>query len=95
MSPFIIAVIVVVLLVCLTPVVGFALYPPMLWLSTRRRKPRTVGAAPALPSVSMLIAVRNGQTIIGDKIANALNLDYPSDRFEVIVASDGSTDRTE
>jgi cellulose synthase/poly-beta-1,6-N-acetylglucosamine synthase-like glycosyltransferase len=94
-SPFIIAVNVVVLLVCLTPVVGFALYPPMLWLSTRRRKPRTVGAAPTLPSVSMLIAVRNGETIVRDKIANALDLDYPSDRFEVIVASDGSTDRTE
>ena len=32
-------------------------------------------------SVSMLVAVRNAETRIGEKIRNSLDLDYPSDRF--------------
>jgi cellulose synthase/poly-beta-1,6-N-acetylglucosamine synthase-like glycosyltransferase len=47
-----------------------------------------------LPSVSMLVAVRNGAELIRAKIENALSLDYPSDLFEVVVFSDGSTDWT-
>lgn len=51
------------------------------------------GAA-ALPSVSLIIAAHDEEAVIGRKLANALELDYPRDRLEVIVASDGSEDRT-
>jgi glycosyltransferase involved in cell wall biosynthesis len=76
----------------------FALYPVALWVATRRLPPaRTQAALTAsgrTPSLSVIVAVRNGQEHIERKIRNALELDYPADRLEVIVVSDGSTDRT-
>jgi len=42
----------------------------------------------------LLIAAYNEEAEIGGRIENALELDYPADKFEIIIASDGSTDRT-
>lgn len=47
------------------------------------------------PSISVIVAVHNEERFIAEKLENTLSLDYPRDRLEVIVASDGSTDRTE
>ena len=47
-----------------------------------------------VPKVSMIISVYNEEGVIREKIENALSLDYPKNLFEVVVASDGSTDRT-
>lgn len=47
------------------------------------------------PAVSMIISVYNEEGVIREKIENALSLDYPEDLFEVLVVSDGSTDRTD
>ncbi|HEX7060227.1 MAG TPA: glycosyltransferase [Solirubrobacterales bacterium] len=47
-----------------------------------------------LPSVSLIIAAFDEEEVIADKVANALALDYPRERLEVIVASDGSDDAT-
>ena len=47
------------------------------------------------PSVSVVMVVRNEQQVLEEKLGNLLGLDYPSDEWEVIVVSDGSTDRTE
>lgn len=46
------------------------------------------------PRVSIIISVYNEEGVIGDKIRNALSLSYPEDLFEIVVVSDGSTDRT-
>jgi biofilm PGA synthesis N-glycosyltransferase PgaC len=46
------------------------------------------------PFVSFIVIVRNGEMVIAEKIKNCLALDYPRDRLEVIIASDGSEDRT-
>jgi cellulose synthase/poly-beta-1,6-N-acetylglucosamine synthase-like glycosyltransferase len=46
------------------------------------------------PHVSMIIAAYNEAQSIGDKLDNLLSLDYPRDRLEVIIASDGSDDGT-
>lgn len=46
------------------------------------------------PDVSLIIAAYDEQDVIAEKVANALALDHPRDRLEVIVASDGSSDRT-
>lgn len=46
------------------------------------------------PYVSMIIVVRNGEELIQKKIENAMSMEYPSDQYEIIVFSDGSTDRT-
>ena len=47
-----------------------------------------------LPRVSLIIPAHDEEQVIERKIANARALDYPSELFEVIVASDGSSDRT-
>jgi len=47
-----------------------------------------------LPFVSIIVVVRNGEAYIKDKLINCLTLDYPEERREVIVMSDGSTDGT-
>jgi cellulose synthase/poly-beta-1,6-N-acetylglucosamine synthase-like glycosyltransferase len=46
------------------------------------------------PSISLLIAAHNEAAVIQAKLQNALALDYPADKLEVVVASDGSTDET-
>jgi biofilm PGA synthesis N-glycosyltransferase PgaC len=47
------------------------------------------------PPLSVLIAARNEEANIGRKIEETLALDYPPDRLEIVVVSDGSTDRTD
>ncbi len=47
-----------------------------------------------LPSVSVVVAAYNEAEWIGRKIESTLGQEYPEDRLEVIVISDGSTDRT-
>jgi cellulose synthase/poly-beta-1,6-N-acetylglucosamine synthase-like glycosyltransferase len=47
-----------------------------------------------LPTVSLIVAAYDEEGVIERKVANARALDYPQGRLEIIVASDGSTDRT-
>ena len=47
------------------------------------------------PFVSIIIAAHNEEASIGAKLSNCLSLHYPADCLEIIVASDGSTDRTD
>src|SRR5690606_4160526 len=49
---------------------------------------------PLPPAVSLIIAAYNEEVVIEGKVRDALALEYPRDRLQVIVASDGSTDRT-
>jgi cellulose synthase/poly-beta-1,6-N-acetylglucosamine synthase-like glycosyltransferase len=48
----------------------------------------------ACPSVSVIISVYNEEGVIRDKIENCLALDYPKDKMEILVGSDGSDDGT-
>src|SRR5579872_5658295 len=49
----------------------------------------------ALPSVAMVVAAFNEEAVLAAKLANTWAIDYPSDRFELWVGSDGSTDNTD
>jgi cellulose synthase/poly-beta-1,6-N-acetylglucosamine synthase-like glycosyltransferase len=70
-------------------------YPLLLWgLARVWRARETVASGPATPPVSLVVAARNEESVIAGKVRNALALDYPRDALQVIVASDGSTDRT-
>ena len=63
----------------------------------RPAAPRAPAAAPPpdeLPTVSLIVAAYDEGAVIGRKVANALALDYPRERLEIVVASDGSTDGT-
>ena len=55
-------------------------------------RPRPVRAARHVPDVSILIAAYNEAAIIRRKLDNTRALDYPRERLEIIVASDGSDD---
>ncbi|WP_353117832.1 glycosyltransferase family 2 protein [Nitratidesulfovibrio sp.] len=48
-----------------------------------------------LPTVSILLSVYNEETVIAHKIANFHALEYPHDRMELCIVSDGSTDETD
>ena len=67
-------------------------YPLYLYLHARLR-PSPVKAAPITPSVTVLICAHNEEAVIGPKVENTLSQDYPGE-LEVLVVSDGSSDRT-
>jgi poly-beta-1,6-N-acetyl-D-glucosamine synthase len=73
---------------------AFVGYPALLFLRSRWRA-RPVLKTPILPSVSVVMAVHNEAEVLPAKLNNLAALDYPADRLEIIVTSDGSTDATE
>lgn len=57
--------------------------------------PKKQSAQDYFPLISVLVAAYNEEECIGRKIEGTLALDYPSDKMEILVLSDGSTDRTD
>lgn len=76
---------------CLYAYAGY----PLLLLLLARVRPRPVRAADVLPSVTVICAAHDEEAVIEAKIRNTLALDYPPERLRLVIASDGSTDRTE
>jgi len=68
-------------------------YPMTLFLLAWVRG-RDVKRTAVLPSITFIVTVHNEETRIKDKLENTLSLDYPKDRLQILVASDGSSDRT-
>ena len=68
-------------------------YPALLYIVSRVWS-RPARKAAITPPVTMIIAAYNEQDAIAAKLENTLALDYPPDKLEIIVASDGSTDGT-
>jgi glycosyltransferase involved in cell wall biosynthesis len=67
---------------------------PALVLARGRLRPRPHREEPVTPTVSIVIAARNEEASIAGKLDNLAALDYPADRLEVLIASDGSEDAT-
>ena len=70
-------------------------YP--IWLSLRargRRNSTPVASTPEgdLPTVTAVIPVHNGEAFLTSKLQNVLTSDYPPEKLDIIVLSDGSTD---
>jgi cellulose synthase/poly-beta-1,6-N-acetylglucosamine synthase-like glycosyltransferase len=59
-----------------------------------RVRPRRVRKADSEPTVAVIIAAHNEEDVIARRLENLLEVDYPNDRLEIVVASDASTDRT-
>ena len=68
---------------------------PLIVLVRGRLCSRPFAEADITPRVSIIVAAHNEETSIGSKLQNMLSIDYPPDRVEVIIASDGSDDGTE
>lgn len=82
---------------------GYALALALLARVLRRSSPPLPAAdaspgarstAGELPSLSVIVAAHDEQEVIAAKVANALSLDYPRERLELIVACDGCSDAT-
>ena len=56
--------------------------------------PNPWGKGSCWPIVTIIISAYNEEKDIEEKIRNSLLLDYPEDKLEIIVSSDGSSDRT-
>ncbi len=69
---------------------GYAIW---LWLQVRLRH-RPILQQRITPSVSIIIAARNEEATLPAKLQNLSLLDYPRNQIQIVIASDGSTDRT-
>ena len=70
-------------------------YPPLIWILARLFPRPVKKARPAiLPTVTVIVPAHNEEAVIAQKIRNTLALDYPKGKLEILVASDGSSDRT-
>jgi poly-beta-1,6-N-acetyl-D-glucosamine synthase len=69
-------------------------YAAWLWLRSLWRR-KEVQRGPFLPFVSVVMVVRNEESVLERKLENLLTLDYPAELLQLVVVSDGSTDRTD
>ena len=81
---------------CATLVVYvYAGYPLLVWaLSRVFGRVRTAYDTNRWPVVSVVIAAHNEEAMIGERLQNLMALDYPAHKLDILIASDGSTDRT-
>lgn len=68
-------------------------YPVAVWALASLRNLK-VSKANIIPRVSVVVACHNEASNIRARIKNLLECDYPADRLEIIIVSDGSTDGT-
>jgi cellulose synthase/poly-beta-1,6-N-acetylglucosamine synthase-like glycosyltransferase len=70
------------------------LYPAFAALLARVA-PRRVEKADIEPTVTVVVAAYNEESVIARRLENLLELDYPSDKLQIVVSSDASSDGTE
>lgn len=78
------------LLVIVYTYVGY----PLMVAILLRCKSCVVCKQPIYPSVSVVVAVHNGESTIVRRLQNLLEQHYPSEQLEILIVSDGSSDRT-
>ncbi|MGH9684340.1 MAG: glycosyltransferase [Candidatus Acidiferrales bacterium] len=81
--------------VCLAVVAYVYLGYPLLLALGAFGRPRPVNKAAIHPLVSIIVPARNEESVIEAKLNNLLASDYPRDALEILIGSDGSSDRTE
>lgn len=69
-------------------------YPAAMGVLARLR-PRPVRRRDVTPAVAVVVSAHDEEAVIARRVENLLELDYPPERLEIVVASDGSTDRTD
>jgi glycosyltransferase involved in cell wall biosynthesis len=69
-------------------------YPALLMSGILGRR-RPIHVADVMPAISIIVPAHNEEKAIESKLFNLLSLDYPKDRLEILVGSDGSSDLTE
>lgn len=69
-------------------------YPALMLVHGLLNRRKTITSDNRESNVSLIIAAHNEEESIGAKLENVLCLNYPAARLEILIASDGSTDRT-
>lgn len=69
-------------------------YPLLLLILSRLRPVSPVQKGDIIPMISLIVPAYNEEKAISKKIKNSLSLNYPKEKLEIIVSSDGSTDGT-
>ena len=67
---------------------------PLVIVAWARIRPRRVDARAETPFLSVVVVAHDEERRLPARLENLLSLDYPAERFEILVASDGSSDRT-
>ncbi|MCK5463763.1 MAG: glycosyltransferase, partial [Bacteroidales bacterium] len=60
----------------------------------KKENDRVLTLTDVLPFVSIIMAVHNEEKVISEKFQSLYDTGYPGDRFELLVGSDGSSDKT-
>jgi cellulose synthase/poly-beta-1,6-N-acetylglucosamine synthase-like glycosyltransferase len=68
---------------------------PVAAAALARVRGRPVRTRDGTPRVSVIVAAHDEEDVIERRLENLLALDYPSEKLEIVVASDASTDRTD
>jgi glycosyltransferase involved in cell wall biosynthesis len=68
---------------------------PVAAAALRRLRSREVHKEDITPPVSLIVPAHDEEEVIGRRVENLLELDYPTEELEIVVASDGSQDRTD
>ena len=68
---------------------------PLLVFAVSRARPLPIHKADFEPTFSVIITAYNEEADLAAKLENTLRLEYPAEKLEILVASDGSTDRTD
>lgn len=69
-------------------------YPLFVFIFSRFKKNNIKKSNNYLPFISILIPCYNEEDMIENKILNTLNINYPREKFEIVVVESGSTDKT-
>ncbi|RMH74351.1 MAG: glycosyltransferase family 2 protein [Gemmatimonadetes bacterium] len=74
----------------------YFIYPLLIWgLNLRFPKSQSLPKHPDFaPSVTLLIAAHNEEAVMAEKLKNSLELNYPKDKLQILVAVDACSDRT-
>jgi cellulose synthase/poly-beta-1,6-N-acetylglucosamine synthase-like glycosyltransferase len=76
---------------------SYAAYPAVVWLAAKLLgddpQPTELEHA-SLPTISLLIAAHNEEEVIASRLDNALAMAYPTEKINIVIASDGSSDKT-
>ncbi|HHM02396.1 MAG TPA: glycosyltransferase family 2 protein [Caldithrix abyssi] len=73
----------------------YAGYPVLSMVLAKMFPSREPAPPQEWPSLTMVISAYNEETVIAEKLNNSLQLDYPRDRFQIVVISDASEDKTD
>ena len=81
--------------VCVAAIVWTHVGYPVAARATALIRPRPIRRDDVTPTVTVIVAAYNEESVIERRVLNLRELDYPSDRLEIVVTSDASTDRTD